>query len=255
MRSSIGQKATRTGILLIGLRDPRIARELERFGFNEEVLAEGWSLFEEVTGHRLDRALSRPSKQPNVVSKVDAFEDVWFPITQIILERHAPEMGAKLFLNLTREEGKSATFMVETFLRRLEEMEKGEAPFGKEGPATRDDLRTRGLTDEVVAEVTEDMERLKSLQEDPAPPPAFDQAAAKAAEEAMWKWYLEWSAIARRVITDGNLLRVLGFKKRRGRSAASSEVTIRSEVVNSTPTASERALAANATSPLALPAE
>ena len=42
-----------------------------------------------------------------------------------------------------------------------------------------------------------------------------ERKARKAAEEAMWAWYLEWSTIARHAISDRNLLRALGFLCRR----------------------------------------
>lgn len=45
-----------------------------------------------------------------------------------------------------------------------------------------------------------------------APPPgATDPEAAKTAEERLWNWYLEWSAIARVAIRDRRILRSLGF--------------------------------------------
>jgi hypothetical protein len=39
----------------------------------------------------------------------------------------------------------------------------------------------------------------------------------------MWKWYLEWSAISRAAIKDGNLLRRLGFQFWLGKEFLTSE--------------------------------
>jgi hypothetical protein len=40
----------------------------------------------------------------------------------------------------------------------------------------------------------------------------------------MWAWYLEWSTIARQVITDRKLLRSMGFLRKDGRDATADEV-------------------------------
>jgi hypothetical protein len=39
----------------------------------------------------------------------------------------------------------------------------------------------------------------------------IDQAADEAAEAELWAWYLEWSTIARTVVTNRRHLRALGF--------------------------------------------
>ncbi len=217
----IGQKATRTGTLLIGLRDPRIAAHLEPYGFSEAVIEEGWGLFLKATGHRLSRDLSKTPKTPSVVTSIDEFEDHWFPIVKIVLTRHHPQAAEELFLNLARTDGKPATYSVAIFLERLAAMEQGAEPFNQSGPEVREYLRTRGLTDEVIAEVSGDMDRLQRMAEEPAPVPVVDPEELKAADEAMWQWYLEWSAICRRVISDGNQLRALGFKKRKAPRSSS----------------------------------
>jgi len=92
----------------------------------------------------------------------------------------------------------------------------GEEVFLKiEGQEAYEYLQTRGLSDDVISDAKNGISRLKSVQEEEVS--EFDEVALQQAEAAMWKFYLEWSAIARHVIKDGNLLRELGFKKRSGR--------------------------------------
>lgn len=115
------------------------------------------------------------------------------------------------------------------FVSRLGALNKGAAPFGDEGPAAREFLRTRGLTDAILAEVMRDLEGQKEVAKGDVPEP-YDADALEKAESEMWAFYLEWSAIVRGTITDGNLLRVLGFKKRAGgRSQKSRRVVLASE--------------------------
>lgn len=52
----------------------------------------------------------------------------------------------------------------------------------------------------------------------------------KPAEDALWSWYLEWSTIARTVITDRRLLRRLGFLRVvRGANGTEEEVVVPAE--------------------------
>jgi hypothetical protein len=63
----------------------------------------------------------------------------------VVLERRYPGVVESLYQNLVRAEGKDATTIVAVFIERLDEMEKGEAPYGAEGPRVREYLRGRGL--------------------------------------------------------------------------------------------------------------
>ncbi|HWN66076.1 MAG TPA: hypothetical protein VNM90_00485, partial [Haliangium sp.] len=49
-----------------------------------------------------------------------------------------------------------------------------------------------------------------------------DPVVDPAAEDEMWSYYLQWSAIARRAISDRRLLRQLGFLRSRGGSDETS---------------------------------
>jgi len=223
---SIGQKAVRTATLLAGLRDVRIAPHLKPFGLSDQDIEEGWALFMRATGHRLNRVATSP-RRPAIEKELDAFEDAWFAIVRTTLSRRFPKLGETLFLNLQRADGKDATWTVAFFLERLEAMERGEAPYGADGKAARSLLATRGLTADVVQAAQVLVDETRALSDEAPLPEAGDPTA----EEEMWKWYLEWSAVTRKVIKDGNLLRLMGFKKRKAGRDAEGEV----EVVEETP--------------------
>lgn len=212
---NISQKANRTGKLLWGMRHPAISAALAPFGFTAEVLDEGWALVKNVNDLQLARVVSRPTAfgQGEIIGKADAFENRWFPIAKNALARNYPAITEKLFLNLGRNNGHTAAYSVGTFIDRLGAMEKGESPFGVDGVEARKFLAKRGLSDSVVAQIVADLEGRKEVVAGSAPEP-FDEAALAEAEAKMWAFYLDWSTVIREVVTDGNLLRLVGFKKR-----------------------------------------
>jgi len=219
---SIGPKTHRAVEFLLGLRNPDVARELEPFGFTRVELEEGWGLLVDAIGTRLAGIAEAPPSQPGLLERLDEFENMWFPVARNVLARHYPEIGRQLFVNLVQSQGREVVITVLTFVSRLEEMAQGEEPFGAEGPAARQLLAERGLTDEREEEARALLQEIRELKSAPADPPrtAEEQAAA---EEALWAWYLEWSAIARVGIKSRATLRKLGFFKRRSSSGTDEE--------------------------------
>ncbi len=230
MSLSIGQKVIRTGTLLWGMRNPQIALMLKPYGFSEAVLEEGWALFGKVKELRINRVLTPATNDSDIIEVVGAFENLWFPIVKAALDRRYPEVSAQLFLNLGRTNGKAAAYAVETFIDRLGEMERGEASFEKDGPEAREYLRSRGLTDSVIEEIAGKLDAKSEFASGEVPTP-FDTEELNKAEAEMWAFYTDWSTVVRSVITDGNLLRILGFKKRSGgRTPKTPRVVITSEM-------------------------
>jgi len=223
-----GTKAAKTANLLVGLRKASVAQQLKPFGLTALTLDAGWKLFVNVTDLRWEKALSKPTRKADVVTEADAFEGEWVPVIKIVLQAHYPQIADKLFAEIVRTEGKAAAISVHVLLERLEAMKTGESPFGEEGKQAYEYLQTRGLSDEIVSDAKNGISRLTSVQEEEVS--VFDEVALQAAEAAMWGFYLEWSAIARHVIKDGNLLRELGFKKRsRVRTPKPLEIVVTAE--------------------------
>lgn len=82
---------------------------------------------------------------------------------------------------------------------------------GREGRDARELLEKRGLTAEVVNEARAILALANTLET--AVEAGVEDATAfdREAEDRLWNWYLEWSQIARTVITDRRRLRALGF--------------------------------------------
>ncbi|MDI1428077.1 hypothetical protein [Polyangium sorediatum] len=214
-RLTIGQKAERVLKLLIALRNPRIAAALARHGFTGADLDEGWTLLKNVTRTKLDFVEAPPNTDPDALRALDAWENQWFVIGDATLKRHAPEVHAQVFRNLSQTDGMAVIVSVGTFVERLDIIDRPEwdGGFGQAGKDARSLLAQRGLTEQVIDEAKALLEKFRNVDgpiPDLAKIAAEDESFEKA-EAALWAWYLEWSAIARRAITQRSLLRQLGF--------------------------------------------
>jgi hypothetical protein len=94
---------------------------------------------------------------------------------------------------------------------------------GEAATRARARLQQRGLTEDALRIAERELERVGTIADAPSLPLGPTPEDQRAAEDALWGWYLEWSAIARAVIRDSNLLRALGYGIRR-RSSIEEEV-------------------------------
>jgi hypothetical protein len=209
-KQSVGQKAFRALRLLMGLRDSRVTAAMVAHGFTPGDLQDGLQRLGALTGMRMD--LRNPVKDQELISSLDEFENTWFPVARATLDARFPQVSQVLFRNLSQYTGVEVVVSVSTFLKRLEQMGKGEGDFGKIGPEARALLAQRGLTQPKVADAAARIEALATFAKQPVTGPSVEEQ--KAAEDHLWAWYLEWSAIARVAVKDGRLLRGLGFGQR-----------------------------------------
>jgi hypothetical protein len=210
MPLTIGQKSERVLRFLRGLSQPRVATTLAAHGFSQADWDEGWQLLQAATGRWLLREQAGKMADPTVIEELDTWENRWFPVAEATLRRRKPEVADKVFLNLTQTSGVEVAVSVSTFVQRLRQLEKDGGAAGPEALAI---LKTRGLTDDVLKEAELLLKKFGNVSF--APPTTLDpeeeQALRLKAEDELWAWYLEWSTIARNTITNGNLLRQLGF--------------------------------------------
>jgi hypothetical protein len=205
---TLGQKAERLLKLLMGLNNRQARAALQAHGFRQEDLDEGWGLLERVALVRFD-ALS-PSASPSVVEDVDAWENRWFAVIDATLRRSFPEVHARVMLNLSQTDGPPVLLSVQTLLQRLDALRAATDPTSQAAFAK---LQLRGVTVAVLDEVRALLKGVTTLA--PVSPsdisPELEQKQREANEQAMWDYYLEWSAIARSSIKDRPVLRLLGF--------------------------------------------
>lgn len=232
-RLTLGQKATRVLDFLLGLRNARIAAWLKPYGFDQPVLQEGWGLLRAVGKTQLDSDSEQPSYDPDTLGVLDKWENKWFTITDATLVRHAPDVHKWFFKNLSQTEGAAVVVSVGTYIERYEKMDKPEPEGGvKSGKVAKKKLAERGINKAVIDEAKGLLETLGGIS---GPLPSLPDLAADAeqlvqSEKAMWAWYLEWSRIARKVISQRSLLRQLGFLRSSG--SGGEEVEIDDEAEN-----------------------
>jgi hypothetical protein len=204
---SVGQKAERALKLLLGLGRAPIAQRMSRYGFTEADRQEGWQRLQALTSSRMwAPAPEKPDVRP--IARLDAWENVWFPIAHASLRDRFPDVHEWLFFNLAQSSGPAVLVSVSAFVQRLARMAQ-EPALGARGAEARALLEKRGLDAQAIAMAGDLLEQLRTLQ--PPAEPERDIAAEAAAEAALWSWYREWSEIARVAITDRRLLRELGF--------------------------------------------
>jgi hypothetical protein len=207
MRLTNTQKAERILAFLLGLRNVKAIEPMMQHGFDQADVDEGWRLLRGMATYPFEQA-----KQPvavDYVAMVDAWENHWFQIIEACLARRFPEVRDRVFANLRQVSGPRVLRSVRTLLERVEALRAGPAQ-AREAFAL---LQMRGVTDAMLVEV----KAMLDAAERPPPartaaPPRIDQ---RAAEGAAWAWYLEWSAIAQKAVSDRRVLRELGYLSHR----------------------------------------
>lgn len=230
MKLTIGQKAVRVLEFLLGLRRRRVAAALLKHGFTDAELDEGWRRLQALTANRLDGVTLPVSSDPVLLQQLDAWENLWFPISEAALSTNFPEVYEKVFKNLSQTDGIEVVVSVRTFVGRIEAL----AASGPDAEA-RALLERRGLTRGVIDEAKVLLQKLGQVDTtvDDAPVVTPEQEAEL--ERRLWSWYLEWSGIARAAIKDRPSLRALGFLRDGGTTDEETEVVASGPTTNVQP--------------------
>jgi len=207
----LGDKARRVTGFMVGMGNRKVRRAMTAYGFSNEAVADG---MRRLTGFFTARLGAQPLLDQRVLGDLDAWENRWYPIIEVVLRTNYPDVHAIVFRNLSQTEGVEVVASVGTLTDRLALIVKptDEGGLGERGQAARSLLVERGVTERVVSDARELLAQVGTVGE-PDVLESEDPDAAQAAEEHLWKWYLEWSGIARIAIRDRRLLRTLGFLK------------------------------------------
>jgi hypothetical protein len=211
MKLTVGQKAMRVAMFLIGLRYVAIAQRMAQFGLTLAVRRQGWGLVQALSSGRLNL----PDKAPNpkLLRELDGWENMWFPIIEATLQANFPVAHEIVFRNLAQSSGAAVVFVVGNLISRIDGLSRSPAEGGVgalEAAQIKALLGTRGIDETILNEGRAMLAQLEEVEVDTRIEGITPEEEA-AAEDAMWRWYLEWSAIARVVITDRRQLRALGF--------------------------------------------
>lgn len=213
--------------LLLGLRHPEVQEQLAPYGLTEETIDHGWELVVAIGRARRGHA-PEPSRRESrrVYDELDALKRAWFPVVRGVLRAHFPAEKGEVTATLSRERA-ALPFMMAHFLARMRDMEHGAPPFGPAGPELRRLLATRGFTAEIEETISQTLDQWRNGPELPLRPDTRE-AALKAEEQAvaeLWTFYLDWSAVASRHITESDRRRWLGLSSlvKKSRKAAGAK--------------------------------
>lgn len=206
-------------------RNRGIRAALQTRGYTQPVHEQGWELALKAAGYRRPApiVLERPDAA-KAIAAIDAWDEPTFRIARAALTGDFPEQSAFVFQDLTPQKGVASLAGVRTFLDRLDALESGE---GREATVAVDQqamakLALRGITPEERAKMRGFL-AVASGSSSETPEGALssaeeDAAAATELREAriaVWRWYAEWSDIAKAVIKRRDWLIQLGLAKRK----------------------------------------
>ena len=211
---TVGQKANRVLAFLLGLTNKRALAAMQLHGFGPSDAEDGWRLMRALSDYRFNQSPGPVS--PKVVDAVDAWENRWYEIIDVSLTRNFPAVRDKVLLNLSQTEGPPVLLSVQTLVARIDALVAPEA--SDEDRAAHALLQKRGVNAGTLAEVKGLLASAQQAGTVDDTVSAPDAETGTAAEDAMWAWYLEWSTIARRAISDRRMLRALGFLPRKSKA-------------------------------------
>lgn len=205
------QKHARFASFFVALSLPHIAEPMQSVGFTPA----HWDRVSELLRRSIEarRALRCPpiDRLPALVE----LERRWMPIVRTTLELNHPALHRELLGNYQRVSGPVLVPLLQEVLARIEGL--GRSP-DLERQKARALLAERGITAAVIAGFETAIRDALTVETMDADPDAEERVAE--ADEAMWSFYLEWSRMARSVITDHLALRQLGFLRPAKRSEA-----------------------------------
>ncbi len=211
------QKEQRVLRFLKGSLHAKVLERLKTRGFTPATHEQGQSLLAEAVRAR-SAVAPRNAPSESLVPRLQELERTWVPVAQASLEDRFPKVYEELFRGYQRVTGIDVLLMLRVFVDRLRAL--GDET-DEESRAAAQLLAERGLTPEVAAEIDALLaQAMKPAAPAPAPEPDPDEALE--AERAMWRFYLEWSRIARTLVRERQLRRTLGFRD--GKQASDPEV-------------------------------
>lgn len=217
-KMTIGERAGRSLQFLMGLREPAVYAALEAHGFTSADRDQGFELLRGLTDSKLS-VTPVPARDASSLDRLDAWENLWFPIADATLRARFPSVHATVFLNLRQSEGAEVVISVGTMLDRLDALR---ASGSKEATDAIALLATRGLDAARIAEGRGLLDAANAPVQRATSNGGIDPETIAAREAALWTWYLEWSQIARAAIHDRRQLRLLGFGQKRASSEPES---------------------------------
>ncbi|HEY1954417.1 MAG TPA: hypothetical protein VGH28_02375 [Polyangiaceae bacterium] len=204
--------------------DPAIRTELQKVGFQEDDLKQGWMLVLRASAAPQAPARFTPDAGPvaDATQKLEAWQSTMFLRAHAALRRLHPEQDAFVFADPVSDGTTTAVVAVSLFLERLDALENSadRKSTRKSDHAALATLARRGVTESERKQATHlvhVIETTAAPEVTSTPAPAPDVKMAALAD--VYAWVQDWSDSARAVITRRDHLIRLGIGKRRSRAA------------------------------------
>ncbi len=233
--SQIIQKAT---MFLHTSRRSEIQQALAPYGFTEQERAKGAALLMQVLAAKVEGKSNASVPSSQLLQQVDQWENRWYPIVEVVLEVHFPEVHQSVFHDLNPTSGIELVFTVTKMLLRVEKLGQGSETeqdalqvlekhgFTKSVREEAEDLLVEILGLPSFPENEEEIYTAVSLQEgnvvhstslkseDVEEPGSMDEEEYMEAVHRVSQWFRVWSTIARKAIQRKDYLVSLGVRKR-----------------------------------------
>lgn len=169
-------------------------------GFTQEDFEEGWRLLRATSPAHLDTVKTSPvAVQREAITQLEAWAKRHIRLVEVAVKNRYPKLHERIYSGLPQLEDYSVVLGVTHFLDRLAAAE------GDDGAALRALLEKRGLDAAAIARAREWVAAVTSS------PPDAPETNYQPAEDAVWRWYQEWAAVARETIEDRRILIRLGL--------------------------------------------
>jgi hypothetical protein len=200
--------------------EPAIQRALEKHGYSAAEHQRGWQLLHEAAGFRgeLPPEDTYDDEVRAAVAELEAVEIPVFRIAKASLAHRYPRQAEFLFHGMGAARGRASVLRLEILLDRLDALELG---IDRDDTRAEDRAAVQMIEDRTLS--TSERARLRALIEiAKRSKPVSDVIDRKAEQQkqterlaALRLWLLEWTQIARAVITRGDYLIRLGLATQR----------------------------------------
>jgi hypothetical protein len=203
------EKSARALRFLLALRHPAVCSAMVGCGMRDADAQHGWSLLQAMGAIRLDKT-PPPAPKSAGIRDVHDWQTRWFPIVEATLRARFPGLAVAFFNNLSPRSGPEVMVSAQLLVDRIDRLADAAGTFGPDGPCARVVMAERGFTAAVLDRGKALLAGVHRPEMGPSPEP--DDEAIACDEAALWRWYGEWSAIARASVKEHALLRRMGFR-------------------------------------------
>ena len=213
MALSLNEKIRRVSDFLIAFSYRRVWLKMQASGMTKAEIKRGWGFVQEASEpYLVDEPSAFEGNPAELLDALDGWENQHYDVIEAVLGFDFPAIRDEVFAGLSRTDGPELIVSVNTLVRRVVELKGAKGKRGKAFTA----LVAHGVTEEVLGQATKLLKQVQAgakASNEQVNEETLEEIRARRekATAELWGWYRKWSTIARARITDGHVLRMLGF--------------------------------------------